>query len=330
MHRMGVVGVWHVHAADYVDEAMSRNDVEIVGVWDRDHEAALAFAGPRGLRVVPELDTLLGDPSIDVVVVDTATRDHVDVVTGALEAGKHVFCEKVLAFRPEEAAALEDLAVDRGLALVVSFQRLAEAWVPTLERVVESGVLGRITSSRIRYQHAGVIDGWLPDGFLSPAEAGGGAVIDLGVHGFYLSQLFHRAAPAAVTCRLSDMSGSGVEDNAVVVLDYADGSLSVLETSLASGPDNARWCEVHGTRGVAVIDPRDETVYVRRSDEEKWIAQEMLPAAPTPLQHFFSVIDAQTDNEWNRLGSVRLVSLIAAAYQSASQGIAVALWDPAG
>jgi len=330
MHRMGVVGVWHVHAADYVDEAMRRDDVTIVGVWDRDHEAALAFAQPRGLPVVPELEILLGDPSIDVIVVNTATSDHVDVVTRALEAGKNVFCEKVLAFRPEDAAELEELALRRGLTLAVSFQRLAEAWVPTLDAVVKSGVLGRITSSRIRYQHAGAIDGWLPDGFFSPTEAGGGAVIDLGVHGFYLSQLFHGTYPTTVTCRVSDISGHGIDDNSVVVLDYADGSWSVLETSLVSGPDNARWCEIHGTRGVAVIDPRDETVYVRRSDAQDWVAQEMLPTSPTPLQHFFAVLDEGGDNSWNRFQSIRLVALVAAAYESVSGGVAVVVSDPVG
>jgi 1,5-anhydro-D-fructose reductase (1,5-anhydro-D-mannitol-forming) len=330
MRRVGVVGVWHVHAADYVDEAMRRDDVTIVGVWDRDHKAALAFAEPRGLRVVPELEILLGDPSIDVIVVDTATSDHVDVVTASLDAGKNVFCEKVLAFRPEDAADLEALALHRGLTLAVSFQRLAEAWVPTLDAVVKSGILGRITSSRIRYQHAGAIDGWLPSGFLSATEAGGGAVIDLGVHGFYLSQLFHGEYPTTVTCRVSDISGHGIDDNSVVVLDYADGALSVLETSLTSGPDNARWCEIHGTRGVAVVDPRDETVYVRRSDAPDWVAQEMLPASPTPLEHFFSVLDGHGDNGWNRVQSVRLVALVAAAYESVSGGVAVVVSDPVG
>jgi predicted dehydrogenase len=327
---MGVVGVWHVHAADYVDEAARRDDVEIVGVWDRSHKAAFAFAEPRGLGVVPELDTLLEDPTIDVVVVDTSTADHVEIVTRAIEAGKNVFCEKVLTFRPEDAADLEALALHRGRTLVVSFQRLAEAWVPTLHQVVRSGILGRITSTRIRYQHAGAVEGWLPEGFFSAEEAGGGAVIDLGVHGFYLSQLFHGAYPTSVTCRISDMSGCGVEDNSVVILDYADGSLSVLETSIASGPNNARWCEIHGTHGVAMVEPRDETVYVRRSDEQEWVPQKMLPAWPTPLQHFFSVVDEQVDNERNRSESIRLVSLVAAAYESVSQGIAVAVSDPVG
>ena len=329
MHNVGVAGVWHVHAQDYVAELLGREDVEIRGVWDPDAAAASAFAEPRGLTTVPRLDCLLDDATVDALVVTTATADHVDVIGQALRAGKHVFSEKVLAPDPSDAQALEELAARTGRVLMVSFQRLAEPWVPTLREVVASGVLGRITSSRIRYQHAGAVDGWLPDGFLSRAQAGGGAVIDLGVHGFYLSRLFHGSFPSTVTCRVSHLTGREVEDNAIVVLEYPDGSASVLETSLTAGPDDARWAEVHGTKGTALIDPRDPTVVVRTTDGAAWEQRPLLPPWPTPLEHFLSAIDEDTTAEDNRTESIRLVSLITAAYRSAGLGAAVDVTDPA-
>lgn len=328
MHRVGVAGVWHVHAQDYVAELLGREDVEIRGVWDRDSAAASAFAEPRGLATVPGLDSLLDDAAVDALVVTTATADHVEVIGRALRAGKHVFSEKVLAIDPGDAQALEELAERSGRVLMVSFQRLAEPWVPTLLQVVESGVLGRVTSSRIRYQHAGAVDGWLPDGFLSRAEAGGGAVIDLGVHGFYLSQLFHGSFPSTVTCRVSRLTDREVEDNAIVVLEYPDGSASVLETSLTAGPDDARWTEIHGTNGTAVIDPRDPTVTVRTTDGAAWEQKPSLPRWPTPLEQFFSAIDEERTEGGNGRESIRLVSLITAAYRSAESGTVVDVTDP--
>jgi hypothetical protein len=56
----------------------------------------------------------------------------------------------------------------------------------------------------------------------------------------------------------------------------------------------------------------------------------MLPASPTPLQHFFAVLDENGDNSWNRFQSIRLVSLVAAAYESVSGGVAVVVSDPVG
>jgi 1,5-anhydro-D-fructose reductase (1,5-anhydro-D-mannitol-forming) len=324
---VGVVGVWHVHAADYVDEILQREDAQILSVWDSDYKAAAAFAHPRGLRVVRGLEELLDDDAVEAVIVDTATSDHVEVISQALQAGKHVFTEKVLAILPEDAVRLESLALRLNRALVVSFQRLAEPWVPTLKGVIDSGVLGKITSSRIRYQHAGAVEGWLHDGFFSPSQAGGGALIDLGVHGIYLSQLFHGSYPTTVTCKLSDITGRGVEDNSVVIFEYGDGALSVLETSLSSAPNDARWAEVHGTHGVAVVDSREGTLYVKLSGGE-WAAQEMHQAGQSPVDHFFSVIDDGADYEQNRFESIRLVSLVAASYKSAREWRTVSVGDP--
>jgi predicted dehydrogenase len=228
---------------------------------------------------------------------------------------------------PEDAARLEALALELDRALIVSFQRLAEPWVAALKEVVDSKVLGTVTSSRIRYQHAGAVEGWLPQGFFSRPEAGGGAVIDLGVHGIYLSQLFHGAYPTTVTCRVSDITGSGVEDNSVIVFEYQDGAMSVLETSLSSAPNDARWVEVHGTLGTAVVDSRDGILYIRGSDEA-WTAQRMGERARSPLSHFFSVLDNGEDYEENRDESVRVVSLVAAAYESAEESRSISVVDP--
>lgn len=328
-HRVGIVGVWHVHATDYVTELLERPDVEIHGVWDRDEAAAAAFAQSHGLRTVPGLEEMLEDPSVDAVVVTTATADHVDVIARALEAGKHVFSEKVLAIDLADAQALQQTARRAQRLLFVSFQRLAEPWVRTLHEVVSSGVLGRIVSTRFRFQHAGAVDGWLHDGFFSASEAGGGALIDLGVHGFYLSQLFHSAFPSRVTCRTAHHTGRGVEDDAVVLLEYPDDSLSVLETSLTAAPDDARWASIHGSKGSAVVSSEDDlTVRVRLNDAPHWVAQPSLDPWPRPVAAFLDSIDEGLDTEDNLAQSIRVVALVSAAYRAAEAGASIEVSDP--
>ena len=140
-------------------------------------------------------------------------------------------------------------------------------------------MLGEITASRLRYQHAGAVEGWLPEGFLVSAQSGGGSIIDLGAHGYYLSPLLHGAYPASLSATAQSFTGQDVEDHSTVVLSYPNGATSTLETSLVAGP-YARWWEVYGTRGFAIIDSRDDVVHVCTGEGE-WVAQENGPQRAT-------------------------------------------------
>lgn len=330
-HRIGVVGVWHVHVKDYVEELLARTDVTIVGVWDRDEAAARAFATERGLETISTLDELLDSNAIDAVVINTATADHTKIISAFLNAGKHVFTEKALALTVEDAESLEALADARGVVLHVSLQRLGEPWVQTMVPLVRSGVLGDVTSTRMRYQHGGAVEGWLPDGFYDTAEAGGGAVVDFGAHGFYLSQLLHGSYPTALSCTVTSVMGRAVEDNAVVTVEFPGGALSVLETSLVAAP-YARWAEVYGTRGYAVVDSRDDIIYIRLNGSDDWVAQTMAAPGATPLEEFVLRVDGdQTASALalaNRHDAVRLTALFSAAYRSAAAGAPVQVSDP--
>jgi 1,5-anhydro-D-fructose reductase (1,5-anhydro-D-mannitol-forming) len=351
--RVAVVGVWHVHAKDYVGEALAREDVEVVGVWDQRRESARSFADAHGISPIAELQQILGDETIDALIVTTSTADHHDIITRALRAGKHVFCEKVLAATVDDARELYAEADRAGRLLFLSLQRLREPWFLASLDLIASGVLGRVTSSRIRYQHEGAIRGWLAPEFLSVAEAQGGAVIDLGAHGFYLSQLLHNAYPSAVSSTATRLAGHEVEDNSVVTLTYADDSLSVLETSLVSGP-GGRFAEIFGTEGYIAVNALDDTVWLVRNNGEPPEQISSPAAGKTPLHDFFALIqngagdsatvdiDSATDSGGitsesvsfpddiaNRRASIRLTSLVSAAYQSQATGATQAVADPA-
>jgi 1,5-anhydro-D-fructose reductase (1,5-anhydro-D-mannitol-forming) len=329
-HRIAVVGVWHVHAKDYVGELLGRTDVTIVGVWDRDGAAASAFADERGLATIPTLDEVLAS-DIDAAIVDTATAEHTEIISALLNAGKHVFTEKVLALTVEDVESLEALADTRGVVLHVSLQRLSEPWVQTMVPLVRSGLLGEVTSSRMRYQHGGAVEGWLPDGFFDEAEAGGGAVVDFGAHGFYLTQLLHGSYPIALSCTVTAVMGRAVEDNAVVTVEFAGGALSVLETSLVASP-YARWAEVYGTSGYAVVDSRDDVIYVRLNGSDDWVPQTMAPPGASPLEEFLlRIAGDQTAPALalaNRHDALRLTALFSAAYRSVAAGAPVQVSDP--
>lgn len=98
----------------------------------------------RGLKVSADLAPLLEDDAIDAVVVATPARSHVSIVRAALEAGKHVLCEKPLCFTAEEAAGLTSLARDRGRALMVGHIFLFNNGILKLCELVSDGELGSL------------------------------------------------------------------------------------------------------------------------------------------------------------------------------------------
>jgi 1,5-anhydro-D-fructose reductase (1,5-anhydro-D-mannitol-forming) len=338
--RIAVVGVWHVHADEYVEEMLQDSGYEVVGVFDDDAARAAPFAARHGLPVIDTFALALGD-EVDAIMVCTETSAHERVISAALRADKHVFTEKVLTADPAEARALEQLAEDRGRVLFVSLQRLAEPWLCTMLEVIRSGVLGEITASRLRYQHAGAVEGWLPEGFLVSAQSGGGSIIDLGAHGYYLSLLLHGAFPVSLSATAQPFrgkaftgqaftgrayTGQDVEDHSTVVLSYPNGATSTLETSLVAGP-YARWWEVYGTRGFAVIDSRDDLVHVCTGDGD-WVVQENGPQRATPLQRFLAAVTAGRADDDNVRTALRLTSLVADSYRSVASGGRVETADP--
>ena len=341
--RVAIVGVWHVHAGEYVDELLETDGVEVVGVWDTNRAAAQTFAGARGLPVLDSFEAVLGAGAsgadgtsasgvdADAIVVCSETTAHVEIISAALRAGKHVFTEKVLTGDVDSARSLEALAEQSGVSLFVSLQRLAEPWIYEMMDVIASGEIGEVTSSRFRYQHGGVTEGWLPDAFMSREEAGGGSIIDLGAHGYYLSNLFHGGCPDSLVASARSFTGAEVEDHSVVVLNYPGGVTSVLETSLIAGP-YSRWCEVYGTKGFAVVDTRDDLVYVRRladGDGGPWTPRENGPQRASSLTRWLaSVAQGQSDPQ-NVTAALRLTAQVEASYASAASGARVELVDPA-
>jgi predicted dehydrogenase len=132
---IGIVGTGNI-AGGYARDILTHPEIRLVAVTDLDPVRATAFAAAHGCRVHPGLDDLLADPEVDIVVNLTVHHAHHDVTKRALEAGRHVYSEKPLALRPEEARELVALAARGSLRLGCSpstflgeAQQTAAAWI---------------------------------------------------------------------------------------------------------------------------------------------------------------------------------------------------------
>jgi predicted dehydrogenase len=218
-------------------------------------------------------------------VISTATNEHPDVIIKACDAGKAVFTEKELALTNEGAEAMKAAVIRNNTRFGISFPHLSESPVMFALDAVKSGKLGQVNYVRFRKAHNGSTGDWLPPHFYDPVACGGGAMIDLGAHPMYMCCEVMGQDPVKIQSSFTEMTGRGVEDNAVSILTFADGSIGVSETSFVSA-GYPLTLEIGGTEGTLMFHNGD----VHWSCAEignKWTKVENLPERKlSPLEQW--------------------------------------------
>ncbi|MFP7298870.1 Gfo/Idh/MocA family protein [Neobacillus niacini] len=261
MIRVAILSFWHVHAHDYANEVLNHPDTEIAAVWDEIPLRGREAANKLGVPFIEDLDELLENPNIDAVTVTTPTNMHHEIITRAAKAGKHIFTEKVLAPTLKEVNQIVTAVQETGVKLTVSLPRLNDSYTLAIQNVIAEGLLGELTLVRVRLAHNGATSGWLPDHFYHLDQCGGGALIDLGCHPVYLNRLF-LGMPESVNANYGYITGKEVEDNAVSVFRYSNGSIGIAETSFVNS-NSPFTVEVHGTEGTLIYGTPEEKLLLR-------------------------------------------------------------------
>jgi len=174
---IGIVGTGNI-AGGYARRLPSHPEVRLVAATDLDPAKAAAFGEAHGCRIHGSLDDLLADPAVDIVVNLTVQQAHHEVTKRALEAGRHVYSEKPMALRPDDARELIDVAANHGVRLACApatflgeAQQTAAAWI-------RDGRLGPIRAVYADVSH-GRIETWhpAPQGFFDV-----GVLVDVAVY----------------------------------------------------------------------------------------------------------------------------------------------------
>jgi predicted dehydrogenase len=140
---IGIVGTGNI-AGQYATDILTHPEIELVAATDVDAARAAAFGTQHGCRIHASLDDLIADPAVDIVVNLTVHHAHYEVSKPALEAGKHVYSEKPLALRVEEARELVELARRQGVRLGCSPSTFLGEAQQTAAAIIRSGRLGRV------------------------------------------------------------------------------------------------------------------------------------------------------------------------------------------
>lgn len=213
-------------------------------------------SGTTDWREVVERD------DIDLIDCCAPNSLHRDIVIAALQAGKHVYCDKPLATNLSEAREIVAVARACRGRHQMTFQNRFVAAMMRAKQLVDEGFLGRVFGFRACYLHAGYTDPERPMSWRLDAAEGGGALVDIGSHildllRYLLGDIAAVFAATETFIRERPVSGSAdrkapvtVDDVALLTLRMANGALGTLEASrFATGTNDELRIEVHGEMG---------------------------------------------------------------------------------
>jgi predicted dehydrogenase len=216
---------------------------EVVAIASRDAGRARASADALGIpRSHGSYEALLADPAVDAVYIPLPNHLHAEWSIRALEAGKHVLCEKPLALSAADAARMAHAATASGRLLMEAFMyRHHPSWI-AVQELVASGRIGRLQA----------VDSWFsyflddPANIRNVLEYGGGALYDIGCYSVSLSRLLFGAEPDEVSASIVRDPVSGVDILTTGHMTFPGGLASFTCATLVE-PDQR--VHIYGTAG---------------------------------------------------------------------------------
>ncbi|MDR0525973.1 MAG: Gfo/Idh/MocA family oxidoreductase [Spirochaetaceae bacterium] len=294
MKKIGIVGAGAISGI-YLQNltGMFGKRVILRGITDLIHEKAAQAAEKYRITHFKRTEDLLNSPEVDVVLNITQPQFHHGVAVDALKAGKHVYNEKPLCVKPEEAAELLRLGASKNLRIGGAPDTFLGAGIQTCRKLIDDQWIGQpIGAVAFMLNHGH--EHWHP----SPEfyyKTGGGPMFDMGP--YYLTGLVSLLGPIT---RVSGSAKQSFKTRSITseplngtsidvevpthiagVLDFAGGAVGTIITSFDVYSHTLPFIEIYGTEGtLRVPDPNTfgGPVFVRRGRSETWSEIPLLKA----------------------------------------------------
>ncbi|MGG1554499.1 Gfo/Idh/MocA family protein [Paenibacillus ferrarius] len=269
--RVGMIGCGGIATGKHLPSLNKIDKVEVVAFFDiseeRAKEARDQFGAP-GAKVYASIQALLADEAVDVVHVCTPNDTHAEISIAALEAGKHVMCEKPMAKTSADARRMVEVAKRIGKKLTIGYNNRFRADSQYLKKIVDEGDLGEIYFAKAHAVRRRGVPTW--GVFLDEEKQGGGPLIDIGTHALdltlwlmnnyeprvVLGTAYHklsRKENAANSWGPWDPAKFTVEDSAFAMIVMKNGATVMVEASWALNTLDAKEAKstLCGTEGGA-------------------------------------------------------------------------------
>ena len=300
---------------------------KLSAIVDSDANTAQALARQYQTTYHANQNIVLADRNIDAVLVVVPHKFLYSCAKHALEAGKHVLVEKPGSRTAREMQVLIALAKERRRSLMVGFNyRFFEA-IRRAKQAVQKGQIGEISIIRIRHGHAGR-PGYDREWRMDKAMAGGGVLMDLGVHNIDLA-LWFLGEPITETKSLMNNPfwKARVEENAFLLMKSAGNRIVSLHVSVAEW--NPIFCfEIIGSRGYCRVDGIGrkyggrEVFTLGRIGREGRITEKKVVCNPDPdnslrltLDEFIAALEAKREPQPGARNALAVLRIAEMAYR---------------
>jgi D-xylose 1-dehydrogenase (NADP+, D-xylono-1,5-lactone-forming) len=297
-------------------------DVDLVAVASRDAGRAEAYARERGIeRSYGSYDELLADPDVEAVYISLPNSMHVEWSIRALDAGKHVLCEKPLSRHPDDVERAFDTADKNGRILMEAFMYRHNPQTKQLVESVEGGAIGRLRLVRAAFSFP------LADAtnVRLNAELEGGGLMDVGCYCVSGSRLL--AGEPEVAYGQQVASPSGVDELFVGTLSFPGGVLAEIDCGLVL-PERDEL-EVIGEEGSIFLDDpwhsRSPVLELRRDEGTERIELELEDSYRLQLENMSAAIRGRAQPLLGHADALGQARAIEALYRSADEGGPVSL-----
>ncbi|MBA4543681.1 MULTISPECIES: Gfo/Idh/MocA family protein [Thermoactinomyces] len=340
--KIGLIGAGGIAQA-HLRAIEKEPRVKAVAIADVAEEFARTTAAKFAIdQVYTDYEKMLEQESLDAVIVCVPNFLHAPVAQAALEAGSHVLCEKPMALNVELAEKMKETADRAGKILMVAQNNRFRAETQLAKKWADDKKFGKIYHAKTGWVRRNGIPGW-GSWFTQREKAGGGPLIDVGVHVLDLTLwIMGYPQPVSVLGRTYDMFGSrkeklmgygrivdqgsfNVEDLAVAMIQFADGSSLVLDASWASHiRKESVYLELYGDRGGASLDLMEQTVTLYQDVDGKPVDQvthlDYQDERLALLKNFVDAVTGKANPICKPEESIMIQRILDAIYQSAQTG----------
>lgn len=253
--KIGIIGAGDAARAAHVPSYAANPKVELVAVADPNLAAAQSLADQYSIpNVFPDYRNLLADNSISTVDICAPHHLHYPIAIDALNAGKHVICEKPIALNLEQADAMIAAAHHAGLKLLITLNQRFLPIHTKVKEFLDTGRLGKVFLANA-YITGNVMPEMNNENHWKGSwnESGGGALFDTGTHIIDL-MLYWFGKPSAVSAVLKKLvcsAESKADDNASVTLEFDNDMIANVVVSYSV--EHEPWSEKNSSTVLVVM-----------------------------------------------------------------------------
>jgi predicted dehydrogenase len=252
MFRVGILGAAGIAPQAIIEPVRRRGDVVVQAVASRRPGVAAEYAKRQQIEVAYDgYEALLADPGIDIVYNALPPSEHARWSIAALEAGKHVLCEKPFAMNAGEAEAMVAAAQRTGRHLIEGFHDRYHPVFLHLLALRNDGLLGNIKSIKAEFATTIPFD---PTSIRHDPATGGGALMDLGCHPVHWVRTVLGEEPDMVVAASGTRNQLGVDESITATLRFPSGVLADVSCGMGKNTPFKALLTVHSEHGRVEIE----------------------------------------------------------------------------